>query len=330
MRGGFFIDNEFRNYPFVPESMGYPGEEEAFSVSTSYSASYSANSISGRCLPFSAIVDCGFFVGPMFEYAMDRHKIALTQIMRTGDIFEFTFSLLWDLLLPCEFVVKFHRNLADSEFLLEDAEAEASEPEGPEWRGDKPWWGYLVTGRLDELAELLADGDVWTGEAQVEPALVQALYGGFASSFWIGNDIPPRATAPDGCPGLVYADDTLHADARLNLGRTLAGAVAFMTGYNSNLSQSASDNSIQIGAEVGAGRGDACNDEVARFPAQEAPSGRQRLDGAIDCSEVFRTINGIGGRTISFIAGNGIRIDFFPAESRIEITADLHNIVVGA
>jgi hypothetical protein len=91
-------------------------------------------------------------------------------------------------------------------------------------------------------------------------------------------------------------------------------------GHSSTVSQSILQGTITIDASPGKGDlGFAC-DDLPLFEGEESPT--DRLDGALTCKDVFRSINGMQGPDVTIAAGTGVQIGSYPQINRIVIGID--------
>ena len=195
---------------------------------------------------------------------------------------------------------------------------------------DEPLWGgYIVTGPLTALAALLPnEGDhlTRTDGGIVEPGLIQNLAGTFVTTINIANADRTRVTSSDGCPETQWAyptgEDVIHVSAQ-----NLVGNVKMRAGYNASVRQDGFDNAIVLGAAVGAGEGEPCN-EVPLFSGEIAPTGSTLLTGGLRCDQLIRTLNGVGGRFLVIRAGLGVKIESDPQNNKLRINADMSQLSV--
>jgi hypothetical protein len=300
---GWLNDNEHRSYPFISDilkasSAGFPLE-----------------------LPDSTIVDFGSIAGLDADYDPATHSVYLHEVRRAGDVFEFEFHSTAPKLVGYGLI--FSRKLSESEFALENVEAEivgallsASVP--GTCPGGIIWEGFLVTGQLDDLAALLDSGETIDGSAMTlitEPALTQTLDMAFARSINLANGDRTRSESPEGCSesGVSFAEGTVFVNAQC-----LQGDLKFKEGYNCFITQQDISNSITIAA---------CN-EIELFEGESSLTGGRPLSGGPFCDELIRTINGISGPVVRFQAGQGVRIIPGDAANTICIDVDLHDMAI--
>lgn len=353
-RPAFYNDNEYRAYPFI----------------------FDADSAG---LPPATIVDAGVIMRLDANYDETQHTVWLHEITRSGDDFSFTFkSNAFETGGP---TLTFSRNLADDIWAAEYADSDsldicAAATNDP----DPAWTGFLVTGRLDDLAATMATLGATTltfneNEYQLEPARIQNLADGYVRSLNVGNYrrvYVPNCCKPVCCTGdalydipIVLADNTERdalqgADAnRLVLttdnGRfwrrslvsgayiwedisivvnatCLRGDIRFVPGYNCEITQTTRLNEIIVSAAVGAGDPDTtelCENggELPFYDGELTPllSDETRskfLSGGPACNELIFTINGVGGKVVTFASGNGVNIITNPETNKITIERD--------
>lgn len=296
-RAGWYNENEYRDFPFLTrvDPLSYPadtdsdGEEQLLA------------------LPHEAIVD---FVAIMaLDAAYDEHEghyIYLHSVRREDPYLYYTFRTT----APggADEQIIFRRDVAtDEEFTSEWQDSEsltgssvsASDCAGPRWSA------CLVTGRYDELLELLDDGDEWVFERglwTVEPARTQSLYKSYLRSINLGNFSRTHALPPDQCGGESEEAVVIHVNATC-----LAGDLKFKEGFNCLIRQDTLNNAIIIGAAVGGGEGRPCT-EVSLYESEAPPSGSTHLSGGPACNEIVKTVNGKGGRRLTIRSGPGFRV----------------------
>lgn len=312
-REGFLDENAGRSYPFLAGTVGQPepGPDPG-------SALY---------LPDSAILDFGALLGLNAGFVEDEHIVYLAAVRRQDDQFEFEFrstapGLSQEPLIFC-------RNLEDPRHAVEYADSvDQSSDDDSDEPGDcqeEPGWsGYLVTGDLTDLADLLSSGQELTGTAtqQVEPALLRNLAGSYVRAINAANGERTRVTAREGCrePCWPFAPADLYV-----VGRCLQGNVRFEAGYNCSIR--VQDDLLEFSAGIGLGAGEPC-EEVPIFPAEAPPTNSELLTGGNTCDEGIRSINGIGGRLLQIVAGRGVTVTPVPADNSIEINVDFHDMAL--
>lgn len=168
---------------------------------------------------------------------------------------------------------------------------------------DPVWSGYLITGDLTRLADILPPNAELAVHIPVEPTLLRSIVNHYVRQFGIANAERTKTGPPTDCgEPLQQAYDRLHV-----VGQCLDGRIRLGEGYNCTIDQSAGDNSITVHAQVGAGEGEPCV-EVPIYPGETIPEGADHLDGTLDCEGYVREINGVPGPAIQLVAGPGVTI----------------------
>lgn len=289
--------------------------------------------VAGAGPPPALLVDAGFVFGPKSRFETGVHGAALAGVRRRGAIFYLDF--VSDAPELFGVTLTFARHATDEDFLTEFSDSgevglsESSLSASTSASGradacDEPLWsGFVVTGRMAAFAALLpADGDVAFGTA-VEPALLQNLAEAYVSRLGLANDDRTRVTAPADCgePGQETGTVTHVAAA------CLVGDVAVRAGYNATVRQSLVDNSITLGAVVGAGAGEPCG-PVPVYAGEAAPAGSSLLGGGPRCNETVRAVNGVGGPQLSLLAGRGVTITSVPADNRVVVAVNMTGLAL--
>jgi hypothetical protein len=275
--------------------------------------------------PQSAIVACGFVVGPGSGFVDGQHRIALVKIRRDDNRLEFHFQS--DAPGLAGEAIIFERSVADPQYVVEYADADPSQSlsDSLDCSRVDAFTGYCVTGPLDDLLQILEDdGDEITGGATVEPALIQNLSQAFVRSINVANGDRTRFETPEGCPEVEWPVEQQPLYVR---GTCAQGPLRFREGYNNTIRQSSFDNSLTFDATVGGGLGEPC-EQIPLFEGEEPPEGSSLLDGGPSCADVFRTINGAGGRVVPVSGGLGVSVTFRPGESAITVDVNGHDMTV--
>lgn len=325
MRPGFYNDNLNRDYPFLHLETG--------------------------TLPDSAIADFGSIMGASSGFVEGEHTIKLYRIRSVGSVVEYEFTC--DATGLTDYVLRFERNTTDTLYTTSFAVAVPSSGSSTidcmlscestpcnsltedSCSGDHIWSGFLVTGKFDELLDQLDSSVVSCGEVDttvlskvfnipVEPSVIVNLSKSYVKSVSVANAERTRSQTPQGCR--EYCWPFPLQDHYVNC-ECIVGAVRFEEGYNCKITQNDLENSITINAQLGAGQGQACTD-VPIFDEEEPPQGRTTLSGALKCSEVIRTINGVSQRFYEILGGSGVTVTPYPDEHKIVIDINLHNMAV--
>jgi hypothetical protein len=276
-------------------------------------------------VPASSLVACGFVVGPGSGYVDGEHRVYLVKVLRDGSRLEFHFTS--DAPGLAGETIVFERDVADDQYVVEYADAAPSQSlsDSLDCSRQDAFTGYLVTGPLTDLLEALDDNDdELTGESTVEPALIQNLSQAFVRSINVANGDRTRFAPSEDCPDVEWPVEQQPLYVRRTC---LQGALRFREGYNNTIRQNLSDNSLTFDATVGGGQGEPC-EQIPVFDGETPPAGSQLLDGGPSCLDVFRTINGVGGRIVPISGGLGVSVTFLPAEARITVDVNGHDMSV--
>lgn len=288
-RDGFYNDNEYREYPFV------------------FKPTYFADE-----LPNTAIVDCGFIMGLDSEFVAEIHGVYLKSIERqaTGFLFTFATNAPNNLLFPLTFFV---------------------DQDTPEWTQinsisginatttfcatEPVWEGFIVIGLLDELKQAMpVDTTIVFGDQrQVEPARIQSLVKSYLRSVSVGNYARVVAL-PVNCAEPTTAVTSNTRQIVINAG-CLAGDIFFKPGFNCQITQNNTTNTLTISASLGANTTGAeaaefCanGSEIKLTPTEAAAPGSKFLSGGPACDEVISSINGLSSANVNIVGGSGIQV----------------------
>lgn len=296
-RGGFFSDNEGRMYPFQP--FGAIRGQYTTTLDTEF------------LLPNPTIVDFGSVFGPEAGYDPTEHKIWLQSVSRAGTTLTFEFRTNVPALSDSALI--FTRQITDAAYSHEFADADivpGSSASLGELCGPAVIWdGFLVTGDLTDLLELLpGDGELVANSVNdmvIEPGCIQDLGNGFIRSINLAN--APRLIAPpaDDCSSL--SSFTVSREIVVNA-TCLQGVLKLKEGFNVSIQQDQAENSITIGAGVGDGLGEPC-EEVPLDSSETQQPGSKLLSGGPTCGEIITSINGLPGPLINIRGGSGVVVE---------------------
>lgn len=291
-------------------------------------------------LPDDVLVDFGCLIGPQVGFGIDD-KVYLQQVSRNGGSVYFEFRSTATGLAGLRLV--FCRQLTDERFAVDydeiippppglvwetldegqwegldeqgwsillaeigEAPVQSEESESQECSRPEIWSGFLVTGDLSRLAAVLADGETITGGSSVaiEPTLIRNLGSSTVNAIYIANKERTRTTAPRGCRPPCYDFELQDVYVQSTC---LQDVIRFKPGFNSAVTQNATENSLQFAARKGGGDGEPCH-EVALFPEETSPNGSSLLTGGPSCGDTVRSINGIAHRVFALVGGNGVSV----------------------
>ena len=310
-------ENRNRAFPFLKESVG---------VETP-----SSGAITMRQLPNEWIADVGFTVGVESDfgfvlsggsYVAAAHEIFLQRIYREGGTVYFEFAS--DAPALYGRTLTFSRSLTDPMYTVEHVEIDDIDSQSLSDCEPALWGGYLVTGDLSTISAHLADGDEvirGSGDALVEPALILNLTRSYLNDVNLANNDRTRATAALDCDPLIWAYDTgiifVHS-------RCLQGRLYWKPGYNCEIVQDNVANSLTITGAAGRGEGYPCN-EIPLFDEETAPVGSTNglLSGGPLCNETLRSINGVGGPLLNFLAGTGVSVVSEPSNNKVIVDVNM-------
>lgn len=339
---GFYNQNLYRDYPFCDQSHPLRAVREPLSDS-----SLPSESCAGSALPAATIVDFGAIIRPHAGYAVNTDWIYLHAVQR-ADPYVLFFFRTTAMATQLVFVVHQLREpyaylwqeswLNEYAYTIPPSPSSGSAPAPTDWwlGCEQPiadWEGFLVVGRLEELLNTLADGETWLYQPHhmvVEPARVQYLGQAYVRSLNLANQSRTTAIPPDVC----YSEQSSYSrsefqDANAYITNTcLQGELAFKEGYNCQLRQDNLSNTIVISAAVGAGAGDTC-EEFAYYPGESAAPGDVYYTGGPVCTDVIKTVNGIGGPRLLIKGGPGITVQQDPANrSKLIVALALDDFIV--
>lgn len=312
-------DNENISYPFLKGTVGQDPTDFAGLITS---------------LPKSAVVDAGFLLSPQAGYEEGEHNIWLHQVTRSGDLFLFDFRSDAPGLVGWQ--LRFTRDISAARFATEYVDAEVPEISASSLSSlsdcnldELLWTGFMISGRLDALAELLPGDGALDGSAAtaiVEPTLLRNLGGSYIRTISLANMDRTRAETPEGCRPLCWE----HPTGGIYIAKDcITGKIFFREGFNLTIQQNNTNRSLTFNASVGAGMGEVC-EQPALFPAETPPGLGTLYDGSPACDEVIRSINGVGGRVVKLAAGKGVTLFVDSFNSRLVLDVDLHDLAACA
>tara|TARA_Y100001973_G_C5208056_1_gene343161 strand:+ start:7175 stop:9502 length:2328 start_codon:yes stop_codon:yes gene_type:complete len=291
-------------------------------------------------------VDFGCILGVEATYVDGVNSVYLYGVARVEDFLIFEFRCDDPAMASHNLV--FVRKIDDPEYSIEhkDATPQAvfntdgtiTYPSVVEDRlcDTRPLWeGYLITGDLTDLADMLsASGEQWYADGKtltIEPALVQNMKKTYLRSVSLANEARTIAVPTESCSEAGDGDSS--AGTYLVNATCVDGPLVFKEGYNCRILQSTFDNSLTFFASAGAGGGEPC-EEVSLTATETPPAGSKLLSGGPSCFDLLTSINGVFGSghspsVLSLIAGPGIRIS--PTEGvphSLDIKFDLQDFTV--
>ena len=114
-----------------------------------------------------------------------------------------------------------------------------------------------------------------------------------------------RATIPhnDTC-----GSDSLSLEPYTVQATCIDGDIMWKEGYNCAIRQDTVENAIIIGAGLGSGVGEPCEEVPLNPEESSAIYAGELLTGGPGCDEIVKSINGVTGSNINIIAGSGFNI----------------------
>jgi hypothetical protein len=280
-RPGFYNDNEYRAYPFV----------------------YQVRAQTELTFPEKLIVDAGFIMGLDADFDPTAHTIWLHTITRSANAVQIVFKT--DAPGAADTPLTFYRDLAAAEWLSEHAQ---TEPAAKPCAAEPIWEGFLVTSALTRIEnELPVGGTTYAkNEYQLEPARIQNLAKSYLRSISLGN------YARTAIPECGAAASTPQRPVIVNA-LCLKGNIKFKEGYQSEITQDARLNTINLSAGTNSGAEKdenfcAAGSELPLFPGEQIDPDKKFYGGGPACDELIFTINGLGGKNITLVGGNGVAI----------------------
>jgi len=288
----WYNDNQFRDYPFLTRT----------------------KPITDTDLPHSLLVDCGIImeIDSGFNVAVGHH-VYLDRIVRLNDVFFFHFKTNAPDSEDHELV--FQRAVTANEFEIEWADTtELVPPESTliNCQLNSRWSGFLVTGNLAELVQLLpSDGDILFLKSAwlIEPAKIQNLADTYLRTVNLANTPRLLATVDEECDELssMSSSASLFEPPEILVRDTcIKGPIWFAEGYNCRIAQDNGRNTITINAGEDLGDGQPC-DEVPLTEDEMIEPDSPFLTKGPGCKEIIQSINGIGGADITIRTGSGYR-----------------------
>jgi hypothetical protein len=303
----FYDGNQGISYPFLD------GSSMAFIVDQT-GAAFS--------LPDRVIADFGSVLGVAVQYSMVSDTIYLYRIARDADELTFTFRSTCDDLAAYE--LRFVVGETAERFSLQYSYGETIDSLDSAAQLDLTWTGYLVIGEIDMLFAALSSGQSMTSATGpvVEPCCVQSLYSSYVRSINLANYNRLRVTPAEGCGSISPYEESVIVNAR-----DIIGEPGLIEGYNCFIELNSSTNTIVIGADVGSGAGEPC-EEVPLF-AGESYEDSDLLTGGPKCKDTITSINGVSAESVNVEAGQGVRV-YVDSEdpSHLIVSIGLYDLIV--
>lgn len=284
-RPGFYNDNEYRAYPFV----------------------FKPN-LPDPILATNVIVDAGVILGlDAFESTVSDYTVWLASVERLATEFKFTLRYAEKnyVAKPTPLVFTCPTTVTDwTTIFAESAPVTVA-------TADPIWEGFLVVGKIETLVATMTVGQTLgftQNNYQLEPGRIQSLNRAYLRSITVANYDRPRV--PD-C-GVESAPSTLERVLVLNK-TNLKGPLFFKEGYNCQITQTNRANEISISALKNAGaKIDAAfcehGSELPLYPGEPFDPETKLYSNSPTCKQVISTINGVGGKNVNIVGGNGVAV----------------------
>jgi hypothetical protein len=290
-RAGFYNDNEYREYPFVFNSI-----------------------YAGPPLPTELIVDCGFIMGLDSGFDPDKHIVYLSKIRKNANTLFFEFATT----APGanDRLITFSRELPAGEWQYQQLDAppisSAKAYNANAFCAAEPvWGGFIVTGRLNDFAANLANNTpiLFAQARVVEPGRIQGLVRSYLRSVGVANY---ARTIIQPCDSETQSGSSGEIIVNANC---IKGAIQLKAGFNCQINQSNALNELRIipikdANTTGLDAAEFCQNgsEIKLYPAETPPVGSQFLSGGPACDEVITSINGLPAPDVKIVGGAGIQV----------------------
>lgn len=323
---GFYNDNEYRAYPFINKQ-----------PSDTRQAQVGGNTVYDKIKRaiHSAIVDAGFILGVDADGAQQQAvhglRVQLLSIAASATSNSFTAVFIST---ATNATITFAAEEIAGDWVVVRAVSGAPTDTVLNCGVETPYWrGYIVAAGSNilkdtftalgfvpnEMGQLVFNAATETEpfEFEIEPGRLQNKARSYLRSVTVGNF--DRIRVP------ICGEDTVVTPRPVRVALPcMRGPIVFEEGYNCQLSQINRSNTFTVSARKDAGaKKDAAycanNGEIPLFLDEEkpilipatgnAPEVRSEFySGGPACNELVYTINGVGGRNVSFIPGAGITI----------------------
>jgi hypothetical protein len=189
------------------------------------------------------------------------------------------------------------------------------------------WQGYLTLGDID-VAALLSGGlkACFAGEnlpsLPVEPGRVFSAAGLVRKKVEVWNQQRTRFRGDEYCLGQLPENDSQEYLLQY------AGQPEHLRisgGYQMSVTQGGAT-IITLRSAVGGGELGSPLSEIPLSDTELPPNDRTYLDGGLDCSEVLRSINGVGGPNLQISSLQGVLVEPHPSLTRIVIDVNGESI----
>jgi len=263
----------------------------------------------GGALPRQGLADAGFLMGIDSGFEAYTHVLRLHSYARGGETMSFDFRSDAPGMSAYRFLFEFGASTDFGTAVRVYATRIDSGAEAPSY-GE----GYIAVGDLTDLYALGEGTFELAATLRVEPALLQALGDTLMNTLSVANQ--PRL-----CPTKPGSSAVPEPDYVCPFIKNLDGEVLFSEGNNSKISVDADRNLIQLGAAVGAGLGEPCEDVII-----DEDCGFTRGEECDPCDEYIRSLNGMQAPegVLYLTNGPGVVIVNEPTNHRVRVIVEAY------
>jgi hypothetical protein len=293
--------NSKRDYPFVAESTNQPTSSNPLAQ-----------------MPWDIITDAGISTGAASAW-LPTQRIWLAEVERSGSLVYFRFASNAVGLSGQKLIFTADLSQGDWQTLWADAGSQATSCDEPRW------WGFLQLGRVASLDAWLPTDTLRVAsdtQVRLEPRVIDSCAGQYLTSLHLANFRRTRVSSPDDCPELTYP---VALPEIVPQAVCIRGMVLWQPGYNALLRRQQSGPGLVLGAQVGAGAGQAC-EEIPLLPGEVPPADSPFLSGGPSCQEVLRALAGASGPRVELRGGTGVQVQPDPANHRLIVRVDLNEL----
>jgi hypothetical protein len=263
---------------------------------------------SGGLLPQRGLVDAGFVMGVESEFDITDplHDVYLDRVVRgvTSLTFVFKSDAPGFAGYEFQFPVALDEEIGAT-FHVDAVLVATGEPDFCKGTA------FLVVGALDDMAELTVDTHTLIAAPKAEPALTQSLVGALAKTINAANALRP---CPPNCCDPTPSSSSSSSSSQAPVPDDLAvpdveaavGDVQLKPGYNATVKVIETFNAIEIGAGVGSGAGEPCDD------IRVTENGLLVDENCQGCRGFIYSINGQGRDQTHLLLAAGPGIDILP------------------
>lgn len=256
----------------------------------------------GARFPRDILEDLVLILGPGIEFVQTESVTRLVRVENTGVTIDLVF-LVHDTEITVPVVVGEWGRLTT-------VAVDESTPCSGDWVDG--WATFINPQALETLVP--NTNDVVTGVLELEPTVVRSTRGSSVSGISLANT--DRTMSPP--PGEFGSTSRLTRPWV----SCVQGPLWIREGYNARIQSDPRNNLLILGAGVGLGDGQHC-DEVPTYPGEVPPfDWSSTLDGSLRCSQTVRSVNGVPGPDLNIESGSGVRVEAVPEENKVIVRLD--------